>query len=655
MKIKSIHIYSHKGFRRDLEFNINGLNIITGKSSTGKSALAEIIEYCMGRSSFNIPEGIIRDKVAWFGVIYQFTNEQVLIAKPTPLDNASSCSTAMIMRGSEIEVPEYETLSINSDDDSVVSLLSRLLGIPENITHVPLGNSRNSYNANIKHTYYYLFQKQSIIANKNQLLYRQDEQFQPQTIRDTLPILLGASSLDRYELDSKLRIAKRKYKINKNLLNSAKNSIYTSKDQAISLYSEAKVVGVIKEVISNLNPEVIIDALSESISWKPEIIPEDDGSRISIIEEELSRLRKNRREIQDRIDSANQFTKRFSGYELEATEHLDRLSSIKAFPKSPETGEWQWPFSEEKISLESNFAKTLLNELKSLDEKLRLTSGQRPKLEAYISNLEEEAQEIITTIHEKEVELSSAIAADEDILNLGNRNNAAARVVGRISFFLENLVPNNEIERLEAECERLRLKVDKLKSLIGNNDSNIRLNSIFSIISLQTTQFVKDFEAEFRDFPARFDLHSLMVIFDRPERPISMSKTGGGANHLAYHLSALLALHQFAFNNNCPIPQFLLIDQPTQVYFPSAQMYKEADGSIQKTESDADISAVRRLFKLLLKFTKEKAPGFQLIVTEHANLPDTWFQDSLIETPWIKPPALVPENWTSKEEVVHEK
>lgn len=89
-----------------------------------------------------------------------------------------------------------------------------------------------------------------------------------------------------------------------------------------------------------------------------------------------------------------------------------------------------------------------------------------------------------------------------------------------------------------------------------------------------------------------------------------MSRTGGGENHLAYHLSALLALHLFAFKNNRPIPRFLLIDQPTQVYFPSEQVYKDADGSIQKTESDADLNAVRRLFDLLLKFTKVDAPGF---------------------------------------------
>ena len=96
MKIRSLHIYSHDGQRRDIKFKVDGLNVITGSSSTGKSALSEIIEYCMGRSSFNVPEGIIRDKVAWFNVIYQFENEQVLVAKPSPPSNGASCSTALV-------------------------------------------------------------------------------------------------------------------------------------------------------------------------------------------------------------------------------------------------------------------------------------------------------------------------------------------------------------------------------------------------------------------------------------------------------------------------------------------------------------------------------------------------------------------------------
>jgi hypothetical protein len=395
-----------------------------------------------------------------------------------------------------------------------------------------------------------------------------------------------------------------------------------------------------------VKPDAVIDALRSALSWRPENTPEDDGGRISRLEEDLAQLRKDRRETHARIDAARQFAKRASGYESEAVEQLDRLASIKALPKNSVSGEWQWPFSERNLALETPVATVLLNELQSLDAELSVAIGQRPKLEAYLSNLGNKAQEIGDAIREKEAELSSAISANEVIAQMGTRNNAAARVVGRISLFLENLAPDEEVTRLEGEHRRLKLRVEDLEQRIDADDSNDRLNSILNIISTQVTQYVRKFDAEFRDYPARFDLTTITIVFDRPERPVPMSRTGGGENHLAYHLSALLALHLFSVNNNRPIPRFLLIDQPTQVYFPSEQVYREADGSIQKTEADADLKAVQRLFELLRDFTAKDAPGFQLIVTEHANLREQWFQEALVEQPWKKPPALVPEGWS---------
>jgi len=566
MKISSIHIYSHDGQRRDLRFRVDGLNIITGRSSTGKSALSEILEYCMGRSSFNVPEGVIRDEVAWFAVIYQFEKEQVLVSKPTPPGGGASCSTAMLRRGTHLQAPEFKDLTVNTDDDTIVELLSRLLGIPENRTDVAVQQSRDSYDANVKHTFYYLFQKQGLVANKDQLFYRQNDQFQPQAIRDTLPILLGVSSHSRYELESKLRIVQRDLKINAKQLEQAHNAVDTSHEKAAGLYSEARTVGIIGNIDGNPHADGIIDALRLALSWKPEAVPYDDGSRISRLEEELGQLRKERRDAQTRIDAAQLFAKRASGYESEAAEQVDRLASIKALPRNPDTGEWQWPFSERNLALESPVATLLLNELESLDNELGIATGQRPKLDAYLVELADKANEIVNAIKQKETELSAAISANEVIAQMGTRHNAAARVVGRISLFVETLLPNEDIAKLEAENRRLGDKVKQLEEQIGADDSNERLTSILNNISAQMSRYIQKFNAEFGPYPARLNLSQLTVIFDRPERPVPMARTGGGENHLAYHLSALLALHLFAAQNNRPIPRFLLIDQPTQVY-----------------------------------------------------------------------------------------
>ena len=75
------------------------------------------------------------------------------------------------------------------------------------------------------------------------------------------------------------------------------------------------------------------------------------------------------------------------------------------------------------------------------------------------------------------------------------------------------------------------------------------------------------------------------------------------------------------------------------------QIYKAASGTVEETERYSDLEKVRKLFAMRHRFAAKEAPGFQIIVTEHANLRDDWFQDSIVEVPWTKPPALVPKEW----------
>jgi phage shock protein A len=370
---------------------------------------------------------------------------------------------------------------------------------------------------------------------------------------------------------------------------------------------------------------------------------------MSRLEERIAGLRQERKDLQARADNARQFAKQAGGFQSEAGEQRDRLLSIGALPRDVSTGEWQWPFSEKNLGLDSPIATALLNEVKSLDAELAIVAGQRPRLESYLADLGSQIRETTDGIRGAEEQLAAAIATNELVSEMGNRNNAASRVVGRISLFLENLIPNSELIALEAKHERLRLRVAELERRIGDDTSRDRLTSILNNIAGYVSQFIRELQAEFGAFPVRIDLTNLTIVFDRPERSVPMSRTGGGENHLAYHLSTLLALHLFAAQSDRPLPRFLMIDQPTQVYFPSEQVYKEADGSIQKTEEDADLAAVRRLFAWLRKFCEELAPGFQIIVTEHANLRDKWFQAALVEGPWSKPPALVPDDWPYKQ------
>ncbi len=124
------------------------------------------------------------------------------------------------------------------------------------------------------------------------------------------------------------------------------------------------------------------------------------------------------------------------------------------------------------------------------------------------------------------------------------------------------------------------------------------------------------------------------------ERPFSKATPRRG------HLIALLSLHQHFIRRHRPVPNFLILDQPTQVYFPSLESYKVLEGNISNlSDVGADIVAVRRMFDFLFDVVAEMNSSFQLIVMEHANLDDTRFQQALVEEPWRDGQALIPQEW----------
>jgi len=653
MKIASIHIYSHDGRRRDLPLNPNGLNIITGLASTGKSSLSDIVEYCMGEDDCKIAEGFIREKVSWFAVTFQFPGEQVFVAKPNPKPGQVKCSLAMVLRGKKITTPPFSALQHSGGDELVQHVLSSLLGIPEAKTALPERSSRSSYSVNVKHTTYYLFQKQGLIASKELLFYRQSEEHLPQAIRDTFAVLFRISNVGSMESEANRRVTQRELKIAQKELRAAEESESALDTRGIGLLAEARSVGIPfsnspsgNAPASDRAESDIVSSLREVLAWRPNSIPLVANSEMGKLQARRLSLRMERRNVQDQIAAAQRYVKGATDFETEAQEQGSRLASINALPRDS-SGAWQWPFLSEADARMDGIAQALLKELSSLEKDLENVVGARPRLDEHLAALTERSDNLAAAIRQIEIDLNAAVLAEEKAVAQEDANTQAARIQGRISFYLDSLKPSDSISTLKLKVERLRAKLDALTQQAGSDDdADARMESVLTHVSATMTALVREFKAFFSEFPFRLDMRNLTVVVQRPGNPVPMIRTGGGANWLAYHISALLALHHYASEYNVPIPRFLILDQPTQVYFPSQTAYEAVAGDVKLLQkSDADLVAAKRLFEVLLDFTKTRAPGFQLIVTEHANFADDWFQEALVEEPWMDPPALVPKDW----------
>lgn len=656
MKIASIHIYSHDGRRRDLPFETEGLNIITGLASTGKSSLSDIVEYCMGEADCKIAEGFIREKVSWFAVTFQFPGQQVFVAKPNPKPGRAQCSLAMLLRGAQIKVPAFEDLTHNGGDELVQQVLSSMLGIPETKTAVPERSSRVSYSVSVKHTTYYLFQKQGLVANKDLLFYRQSEEHLPQAIRDTFAVLFGISQLADMETEANRRATQRELRIAIKELRSAEEAEEVLDTKGVALLAEARAVGIpfdsvpAADVQSTGPTSDLVASLRQVMSWRPGSTPlMATNSEMAKLQARRLRLRMQRNEVEGEIAATKRYVEGASEFEKEVSEQLARLESINALPRSA-GGAWQWPFLREEDARMDGIAQALLGELSSLSQELQTVGGSRPRLDQRLATLTEKSSNLAAEIRQLEQSINAAVLIEEKAAALEDANAQATRVQGRVSFYLESLQHSDAINTLKLKVQRLQARLDQLIQDAGaEDDAEARMHSVLTNISSGMNSLIEKFKPFFWEFPFWLDMRDLTVVVQRPGNPVAMKRTGGGANWLAYHMSALLAIHLYASKNGVPIPRFLMLDQPTQVYFPTQMAYEAAAGDIQRVQQtkDADLVAARRLFEILLDYTKTVVPGFQLIVTEHANFADEWFQDALAEEPWMNPPALVPHDWPS--------
>jgi hypothetical protein len=79
--------------------------------------------------------------------------------------------------------------------------------------------------------------------------------------------------------------------------------------------------------------------------------------------------------------------------------------------------------------------------------------------------------------------------------------------------------------------------------------------------------------------------------------------------------------------------------RPTQAHYPS-----DTDNAAGEPDSDADRLAVRQLFELMRDVVADLTPNFQIIVCDHADLPEDWFKDA-VRHRWRDGVKLIPADW----------
>ena len=642
MQILELVLYGKNGKKRTLSLNLGKVNIIPGESKTGKSAVGDIIDYCMGGSSCNIAVGVVRDNVAWYGLLLQFDTNRVFVARKNPDPGKQSTSICYYEVGTDIGSPETADFTSNTNTEGIEELLTKQIGISENIHMPEEDESRVPLEANIRHALYCCFQSQDEVTARNHLFHRQSEGLPIiNAIRDTMPYFLGAVYEDAVLLAAERRAKDRELRMLTRQVAEAESITGAGSEKAVALLAEAEAVGLIHglENLENDDFDVLYATLKE-IKLSTRRAPSVSIDRLSALQTQLREKEYELGELQDSISEARTYLVDASGFRGELIHQKVRLESIGLFEKL-DFNPGKCPLCSGDLDPEPPGVVKLRESIHALDQSINRVEKERPQLRRFIDQQEDKMGALKDEIAVIRAEIDGIYTQMQDADRIRDLNDRRAKVFGRISYWLENVELADDTAEAKRRIQKLEERIEEIDAILSNDSVKDRVSSALSVIQNDMTTWAKELDMEYSGSPYRLDMGKVTIVVDHG-RPIPLKEMGSAANWLGSHLITMFGLHKYFINNYRPVPSFLFLDQPSQVYFP--------EGST--ADKDMDVQAVTKVFSFIRERVTELDGKMQVIVVDHAKLDDDDFAAETIEDWKYTGKKLVPADWYEKAALV---
>jgi Protein of unknown function (DUF3732) len=639
-KLKSVSIYSYDGEIRTVTFKLSGLNILTGRAATGKSSIIDIVDYCLGRSECYVAAGVIRQHVSWFAVELEKNGDCLFVGRRNPGPTTNTSPDIFVRRGTFGELPIYPDLQKNITEDALISLLTRYAGIEENENR-PTSGTREPLRATLRHAIWYCFQKQDEIASRERLFHRQGDPWIPQAIKDTLPYFLGAFDSEYFLRQEELDDARTQLRALEAKLELSKQARNIGMEKIRRYVTDGKRVGLIDQNFESSKLEDVFAQLKTAAQanlTSPLILASPDGAIEQLENEQKTLLMKLQENVQN-TRATRHFLSEQVSFATEATEQGARLATLELFPKA-DSEKSVCPICLQDLDKIVPAVEHIRLSLQRIETHLVSVSTENPHLQSRLDELGNQKGSLESDLIEIQQELENAYIANAKSQALRDQAIERARVIGRISAFLDQNAEVEDGSELARQIQSAKLRVKALSERLNVEDVGQRIDTFLNLISDKMTDYAKRLELEHAGGRIRFDLKKLTVVADTSQGPIPLNRMGSGENWVGFHVLTHLALHAWFRSAARPVPGFLIFDQPSQVYYPPET---DQNGRLDGLQ-DEDRKAVRRLFELMNDVSNEIGLNFQMLVIDHAHLDDDWFEAAIVEE-WRGANALVPEAW----------
>lgn len=640
---------------RRLRFDLGKVNVISGASRTGKSAVIPIIDYCLGASTCSIPVNTIRKHCEWFGVIAATDQGDKLLARREPGAQRNTDDMFLMEADTIDDIPQR--IFKNTNADAVKRLLDDLAALSK--LDFTGGEESTGFDGrpSFRDMAAFTFQPQNIVANPDVLFFKTNTYEHREKLRKIFPYVLGAvtpslmaKQFDLQRTKSELRRKERELKeaqdVSAHWLADLSAKFSAAQELGLTpkpeqLPPRGQMIELLDEVVAQTDLTItvttatIFEALSELTNLESE---EREVSR------ELTTLR-------HRLEKMNRM--RIGGYQYDAAIGLQRgRLQLSSWLIGRTDGNADCPMC-------GSHTASARNKLKVLSARLEEVEAEAGVDKEVPAAFDRELQRVMTEIGVTTERLRSVQIRKRALSGRSKESSERQFVAKNAERFVGNLEAALDLHRrlgsnsgLVDEVSRLHEGVQGLEAELQAQDVEAHKRRALNAVNSYAGRLLPLLDVENPDDPISLEISDLTIKVRGKDRDDYLSEIGSGSNWLSYHLAMLLALHQFYLSQpNSPVPSFLVLDQPSQVYFPKNVVRHPDEEEQELRLRDEDIDALQKAYEVLGKVVLQAKGKLQVIVLDHASR-DLWGNIPGVVglKEWRDGVKLVPMKWLQDED-----
>jgi hypothetical protein len=587
--INEIVLYLKNNKTRSLKFERNKINVLRGKSGTGKTSIMAIIDYCLLSSRSRLVEEVINENVDWYCLNFNINNKNFLIArKSQPLQRVSD----EVYFSSNGILPEI--LSANIIIDDLKKIIEAEFSINRDLI-VPYGGKKIKPGSKISFRYFLLFNTQSDNIIKNPNVYFDYDLYDRDKYKEALDrifeLSIGLDTVQGMLIKDKIR------QLDSDHVKLEKQSKVYDKEQ--NVFSQ-NILQLLKEAQEFQLIEGRLFDISEAKSRLRNLVDEfsDDASLddISVIEN----LKKEKRNILRKLSNFESFKREYSLYHGSLQKNYDSLKPVEYLQ------------SNKNELLQSPEIRSFMD---GLAEELKNIKGYLNQKTPFNTNVDDKIKIAKEELSKVQSKIDSYPTAKKEFKDSVSKYIFIGELKAKLYFFEKGNLAQKDFQKEISDIEK---EIQTLEKLLAEDLEKKKV--IFELLEGNIQKYLNQATSlgNYVGYKAFFDNKNKLLKL-RESKSIIPTIPGSSSNHLFMHLCFFLGLHEHMIIQKVNyIPQFLILDQPSQPYFEEAKK-KGSDELIEKSD---DWNKLTEAFTILNNFishlNKEYSEEFQFIIFEHA-------------------------------------